>query len=221
MSYNPLQKRGPNGEWIAMGAGIVAGKAAKRRKGKAKAVRAKKGSGGVAQTRAEFRTARGVGLTGLKRNTIPYARANKRSQTIGVNAGTIIPGSRKRVVFGGYVRLENTHGNGIDTVSKKVANRAGVTKNSKVSKIYRKVKSQVGVTTPALRKNVKNAQVRVGTSRRAGPTVIVRRGRHKSSMPSSQRAVNRYDNRMARIAGAKAKTKKPRQARRKATRKKK
>src|ERR1044071_218260 len=55
---------------------------------------------------------RGVGKSGLARNTVPYLRANKRSQTGGFNAGTILPGTGKRIVFGGYVRVENVNRKG-------------------------------------------------------------------------------------------------------------
>src|SRR6516162_3102853 len=47
------------------------------------------------------------GLGGLRANFIPYARINKRSATVGYNAGTRIPGSSKRVVTGQYVRIES------------------------------------------------------------------------------------------------------------------
>lgn len=58
--------------------------------------------------KAPSRKNRGVGLRGLKVNFVPYARANKRSQTVGYNAGAIIPGTNKRFVTGSYVRVEST-----------------------------------------------------------------------------------------------------------------
>lgn len=136
---------------------------------------------------------RGVGVSGLTKNFIPYARVNKRSQTGGFNVGTIIPGTGKRIVVGGYTRLENTHKHGmldvaLGNISSKIAPRGS--SRRKVMDFFSK---NVNVTNPAVRASLGNTQIRVGTSRGAGPTLIVRRGRHKTSQQASQKAIKRYD----------------------------
>ena len=52
---------------------------------------------------------RGQGRSGLTKNFTPYVRVNKRSQTLGFNTGTVIPGTGKRLAFGNYIRLESTN----------------------------------------------------------------------------------------------------------------
>ena len=136
---------------------------------------------------------RGTGLSGLKKNTIPYVRVNKRSQTTGFNAGTIIPGTGKRIVIGGYSRIENTHRHNaldgmVDGFVSKIAPRG-----SKARKVMDYLTKNVNVTSPAVRARLGKAEVRLGTSRGAGPTIIVRRGRHKISQRGSMTAIKRYD----------------------------
>lgn len=142
---------------------------------------------------------RGQGSAGFKKNFIPYARANKRSQTTGFNSGTIIPGTGKRIVLGGYVRVENVNRKGaIDKALMKAGNKAMPygTKRGKVRKYF---KENVTVTNPALRANVGKGQVRLSTSRGAGPTITVRRGHHKVPLAKSRAGVKRYDTRMRTI----------------------
>lgn len=168
---------------------------------------------------------RGKGLSGLKRNTIPYARVNKRGSTVGVNAGTIIPGTRKRIVLGGYGRIEtmNKH----TAVDKAIAGRKAslIPKGSKRAKVAGRAHSFLSshgvLKNPALRVNIAGSQARLGTSRMGGPTVILRRGRHRTRQSKSRAGVQKYNNRMATIAGHKAKTKVARPQRRKAAKKRK
>lgn len=167
--------------------------------------------------RAPKRANRGEGFSGLKKNLVPYVRANKRSQTAGFNVGTIIPGTNKRIVFGGYSRFENTNKkNFIDTaignVGKKVA-----PKGSKARSVLDYFKKNVTVTNPALRTTFGKAEARISTSRGAGPTLVIRRGRHKISQEASRKAIKRYDT-YARKLHARKKSK-PRPQRRKASRK--
>ena len=89
-------------------AGTPAQRAALR-KAQLASARARKGRA-VARTRRFYSSSpakRGVGVAGLQRNTVPYARINKRSGTVGVNSGTVIPFTGKRIAVGGYIRLEN------------------------------------------------------------------------------------------------------------------
>jgi hypothetical protein len=214
MSYSPFQARGRDGKWVARGGNALASAAARRTGGrktrsakgsKTKSVSAIAPSGAV--------KTRGSGLSGLKANTVPYVRANKRSQTVGVNAGSIIPGTKKRIVIGGYARIEST--TRTTATDRKVAALGSrvAPKGSKRAAIGKAVRSRVVVTNPAVRAAIGGAQVRLGTSRGAGPTVIVRRGKHKSPQPKSAKGVAKYDNRMRTIAGKK--TAKPRPQRRK------
>lgn len=133
------------------------------------------------------------GVAGLKRNTIPYARANKRSQTVGFNAGTIIPGTKKRIVFGGYARLESTvRKTAVDrAVNKAVYKYAKPTTARGKAVTY--LKKNVKASPPGLRVNVGGAETRLGTSRGAGPTVIIRKGTHKAPKNKTVTGVRKYD----------------------------
>lgn len=165
------------------------------------------------------RRARGVGVKGLKQNTVPYVRANKRSQTVGVNAGTILPGTNKRIVIGGYARIESTtRETAVDRALKaKVA--AIAPSGSRRGKVAGVLRKNLDIKNPAVRASAGGAQVRLGTSRGAGPTVIVRRGKHRTVQSKSKAGVQKYDARMASIAGKRAKA--PRAQRRKAARRRK
>ncbi len=166
--------------------------------------------------RAPLAANRGIGVKGLKKNTIPYVRANKRSQTLGANAGTIIPGTGKRLVIGGYARLENTSKkNAVDKALANVGNSIFPrgTARGRAKKYFRE---NVTVTNPAMRAKVGGSEVRLGTSRGSGPTVILRRGRHKVSQNAARKAIKRYDT-QARKLNSKRQPK-PRPQRRKASR---
>ena len=148
---------------------------------------------------------RGIGVAGLQKNTVPYARINKRSWTVGVNTGTIIPFTGKRISFGGYVRVENRSrkNNPIDKAQSKIANRLA-RPGTKPGRARKWFNDNVVVQNPAVRANVGGAQVRLGTSRNAGATVIVRRGNHKAVQRKTMQGVRKYDRRMKTIGGQKA-----------------
>jgi len=138
---------------------------------------------------------RGQGISGAKKNFIPYARVNQRSQTAGFNVGTIIPGTGKRVVSGGYIRLENVKKGGVITN----ALNSHVPKGSLLGKGRKYFNENVTVTKPALRADVGGSQVRLGTSRSGGATVTVRRGRHKVPAKNSRKGMKEFDIAMHKI----------------------
>ena len=164
--------------------------------------------------KAPSRKNRGIGKTGFKKNSTPYIRVNKRSQTIGVNAGSIIS-QNKRLVMGGYVRVENINKKGAIDRSLKKAGNIIAPRHTQRRKLKNYLKRNVSVTNPALRAKMGGAEVRLGTSRGAGPTVILRRGKHKVSQEASRKAIKRYDTH-ARKLNAK-KQSKPRPQRRNKT----
>lgn len=136
---------------------------------------------------------RPTGIQGLKRNTIPYARANKRSQTLGFNAGTIIPGTKKRIVIGGYARLESTvRKTAVDRAVDKAAYKY-LGKGTKRSKVGKYIRKNASITAPAVRVRIAGAETRLGTSRGAGPTVIIRRGKHPTPVNKTRTGLKRYD----------------------------
>lgn len=209
MSYSPLQARDKNGRWVAKGANRLVKSGAKRVNGtrkvspvpRQKLVRtsdkAKLPIGGTAS--------RGVGISGLKRNTIPYARVNKKGSTVGVNAGTVLPGGKKRIVLGAYARVEGTaKTTATDRKIAALGNKV-VPKGSRRGKLHSFVAKHVKINNPAIRASVGGSQVRLGTSRGSGPTIIVRRGAHKTTQSKSQAGVQKYDSRMSTVAGKKAK----------------
>jgi hypothetical protein len=211
MSYSPLQARDRHGRWIAKG-GNRAFKIASKSVGAGTRVAAPKKRGG-----SQGRSTRPTGFKGLKRSTIPYARVNKRSQTVGVNAGTIIPGTKKRIVGGAYLRVESTTRH---TTADRVAGKAVKSvfpKGTRRGKAAGFLRKNLSVNNPAIRGTTpKGNSIRLGTSRGAGPTVIVRRGRHKTSQSKSVAGVQRYNNRIAAVKGKRIGAKKGRPARRKA-----
>lgn len=232
MAYSPFQARDANGRWVAKAGNAIVGRAAKRRKTKRSLAARERRQRTISQrmpgrdvsSKAKLpigtkaaRRGRGEGLSGLKKNTVPYVRANKRSQTVGVNAGTIIPGTNRRVVIGGYARIESTTKHtGVDRALNAAAAKAVGGKGTRRARVASAVTKRVSIKNPALRKAVGGGQFRLGTSRSAGPTVIVRRGKHKTPQSKTAKGVQRYDARMHSIAGKKAATKKPRPQRRKA-----
>lgn len=157
---------------------------------------------------------RGQGVTGLKKNTIPYVRFNKRSQTVGVNAGTVLPGGKKRIVLGGYARIENTSRKG--GIDKALAKTSGIvaprgTRRAKTSAFLQK---HVKIQNTGLRKSVHGHTVSLGTSRGAGPTVIIRRGRKPTPQAKSTSGIKAYNKRMEVISTQRKKKKKRRPQRR-------
>jgi len=161
------------------------------------------------------------GVKGLRANFIPYARINKRSATVGYNAGTRIPGSSKRVVTGQYVRIESiSKKTKLDRVVDQTVGHV-FPKGTRRGKALSSFRSHVEVSTVAkTRVPYKGAQFRLGTSRGVGPTVIVRRGKHKVPVQKSVVGIKKYDRRMSAIAGQKTAVSTPRRQRRKAARKK-
>lgn len=136
---------------------------------------------------------RGEGFTGLRKNTIPYLRANKRSQTTGFNAGTVIPGTKKRIVLGGYVRVENTgRKGGIDAALSRSGNFVAP-RGTRRGSVKSYLSKNVTIKNPGLRANVGGHTVSLGTSRGAGPTVIVRRGRKPTPISKSRRGIQKFD----------------------------
>lgn len=156
---------------------------------------------------------RGIGVAGLQKNATPYLRLNKRSATIGGNTGTIIPFTGKRVVAGGYLRIENVgRKNALDTATTKIANRIA-RPGTKPGAARKWFNENVTIKNPAVRANVGGAQVRLGTSRSSGLTLIVRKGSHKTVQPKSKAGVNKFNTRMA-VLQKKRSTGKRRRARR-------
>lgn len=148
---------------------------------------------------------RGVGVAGLQRNAVPYARINKRSGTLGANSGTVIPFTGKRVAVGGYIRIENLNkkNNPIDRAQRKVANKLGP-RGTKRGAVRSWFNENVEVHSPAVRANLGGVQARLGTSRGAGATIIVRRGKHKTVQARSRAGVRNYDKAMRSVSGRKA-----------------
>lgn len=204
MSYSPLQARDRHGRWVAK-AGNAAFSAATRTVGAGKKAPKAKGS-----TKG-----------GSNRNSgfIPYARFNKRSQTAGFNRGAKIT-KHHRVVVGSYVRIESTRRH---TATDKIAGKAAgriFPKGTRRGRAASAFKSNFSINNPALRGTTKKGNtIHLGTSRGAGPTVVVRRGRKRTSQAKSAAGVRKYDTRMRAISGAKAAKVKKRPARRKAARK--
>jgi hypothetical protein len=152
----------------------------------------------VARTRKIYSSnmaKRGVGVLGAKKNFVPYARVNQRSQTGGFNVGTGIPGTGKRVVVGGYLRVENTRRGGV--LSRGVQRAAP--RGTRRGAAHRYFKENVTVTNPALRVGGFGGQARLTTSRGGGPTITVRRGAHKTPQKISRKGVNQYDLRTKKI----------------------
>lgn len=210
MAYSPLQARDRKGRWVAK-----AGNAAFR--GGAKAL---VGTGTKARPSSSTRTVkgRGSGVKGFKANFVPYARVNKRSQTVGFNAGSVVS-RRKRVVAGAYIRVESTtHHTTADKIAGKAANKVLPT-HTKRGRAARAFKRNFSVNNPALRATHRNVEGRLSTSRGAGPTIVIRRGKHKTPQAKSAAGIKKYDTRMRAISGKKAAGVKKRPARRKAARK--
>lgn len=152
---------------------------------------------------------RGQGYTGLRKNFTPYVRVNKRSQTLGFNTGTVIPGTGKRVAFGNYIRLESTNKskNPVDRAIGRIS--GSFAKSGKPAAVKKYFRDNVEVRSPAVRANIPGGQLRLGTSRSGGMTLIARRGTHKALERKARGGVRRYENRMRTIAGSKVKKPRP------------
>lgn len=164
---------------------------------------------------------RGSGMRGLKTNFTPYARVNKRSQTVGVNTGTLIPGTGKRVAAGGYFRLESvSRTSKADKIVQRAMKRVFPTGSKRAQRLDF-LKKNVSITRPSVRAKLGNAQFRLGTSRGAGPTVIVRRGKHKTGAMKSTMGIKKYDSQIKKYEAKKTKKRQPRRRKAAANRKKK
>lgn len=198
MAYNPsLHPRGPDGKWISTG----------RRATRSHRPRNPTRSYVTLSTNPIRRT-RGQGWAGLRANTVPYARVNVRGQTAGINTGTLIPGTHRRVAGGAYLRLEDTRRK---TAPTRFAEAKGhqwlMTRSPKTRKVIRAVTPYLhnmrvsttkqlrwGIPNPGMHgKGVRGAEVRIGTSRRAGPTVIIRRGQTKTPAWKSAKGIQSYN----------------------------
>lgn len=224
MSFSASQPRGPDGKWIPTGTRKV--RRSKRSKANKRAY-AKPRTAPIKISKAASRQNRGVGLSGLKKNLIPYARVSKKSATIGVNTGTFLPGTNKRIVVGQYARLESVNKSGkVDQAAKSVYGKIAP-KGSRRALIGNHIRKNAKLDNPAIRYSTpgtgsrEGVQVRLGTSRKAGPTLIVRRGSHKPAIAGSKLAVKRYDQKTRKRAAKRAKTNSRAARRKSANRKKK
>ena len=198
MSFSASQPRGPDGRWIPTGAARV--RRATRSKANKRAYNAKRRrTSPITVNRASSRQERGVGLTGLKKNFIPYARISKKSTTIGANTGTFIPGTNKRVVFGNYARIETVDkSTKLDRVASRVSSKL-IPKGSRRALVGEHIKKHVKLDNPAIRYSTpgtasrEGIQARLGTSRKAGPTITVRRGSHKRTRAQSKAGIKAYN----------------------------
>lgn len=225
MSFNPRQLRGPDGRWISMGGGKKVRRAARSKANKSAYKKKKRRSSPITIDRAASRRQRGVGFSGLKKNFIPYARVSKKSATVGANTGTFIPGTNKRIVFGNYARLESTNrSNKVDAMLSKTFKKLAP-KGTRRAAIGQHIKKNAKISNPAVRYSTPGTssrhgtEIRLGTSRKAGPTLTVRRGTHKRSRAESRAGIAQYDRRMKTIQGKKVSKPRPTRRRQAAARK--
>lgn len=198
--YNPGQLRGPDGRWISTGARKVSrAKRSAANKAAYAGRHAKRRSAPIRIDKAASRQARGVGLTGLKQNLIPHARISKRGITVGVNTGSFIPGTNKRVVVGQYVRFESVNKETkLDKAAKAVLSRIAP-KGSRRDILGQHVRKNAKFSNPAIRyqspgsSSRNGIEARLGTSRKSGPTVVIRRGEHKRTRAQSKAGIAKYN----------------------------
>lgn len=226
--YNSGQLRGPDGRWISNGMGGKKVKRAARSRANKKAyakARMKRKSP-IKISTASGRQARGVGLTGLKKNLIPYARVSKRSATVGANTGTFIPFTDKRIAFGSYLRFETVKKiTALDKLAKSAWDSVAP-KGSSRALVGEHLRKNVKIDNPAIRYSTpgtgsrEGVQFRLGTSRKSGPTLIVRRGSHKRTRNESKSGIKKYDKRMKTLTGTKVSKPRPTRRRQAAAKKK-
>lgn len=226
--YNPAQLRGPDGRWISTGlGGKKLTRAARSRANKrAHAARRQVSTRILTIDKVASRQNRGVGVAGLEKNLIPYARISKRSATVGANTGTFIPFTNKRISFGSYFKFEDARKTtAVDRLAKSAWNSIAP-KGSTADLVGRHIAKHVRVDNPAIRYSApgtgsrNGVQVRLGTSRKSGPTLTIRRGTHKRKQSESKQGIKRYDTQMRKIQGKRVKDSKPRPTRRRQAAKK-
>lgn len=169
--------------------------------------------------RAANRASRGVGVSGFKKNATPYVRINKRSVTVGGNSGTIVPGRNSRIVLGGYARIENTKRNTpVDRAVNRALTKAAPwgTGRGKARKWLKKNVQVVQTPTGRVQLGTSKRayQARFSTSRSSGPTIVLRKGAHKTPQKKSNSGVRKYNRRMHTIQKSRIKETPPRPQRR-------
>ena len=224
MGFVASQPRGPDGKWISTGASR-ARRAARSKSNKRKYKSRYKKPMPKRIDRAAARRQRGVGVSGLKQNTIPYLRVSKKSATAGFNSGTFIPGTNKRIVIGNYARIETVNkASKVDALASKIGRKIAP-KGTRRALIGQHIKKNAKLDNPAIRyatpgtSSREGIQARLGTSRKAGPTLIVRRGTHKRTQAQSKAGIKTYNKRMSTIQGKKVSKPRPTRRRQAAARK--
>ena len=225
MGYNPGQLRGPDGKWISTGRS-VSRKARSKANKKAYAGRRAKRRRPFTIDRAASRQERGVGFSGARKNFIPYARISKKSATAGANTGAFIPGSNKRIVVGTYARIETVNkATAVDRALSRIGSKIAP-KGTKRDLLGQHIRKNVKIDNPAIRYSTpgtgsrEGVQFRLGTSRKSGPTLVVRRGSHKRTRNESKSGIKKYDTRMRALSGTKVSKPRPTRRRQAANRKK-
>ena len=233
-AFNILQPRDWRGRWItSRGVHTEKGQKVQGALGSARAYKL------YAQNKS---AARGAGFTGLKKNTVPYARVSTGGTTVGINAGTIIPGSGRRVVAGGYFKLESATQYKRQKFASdllltrqltKMAVRKGIGGKNGLGPIATKYMSRAeraGVragpkalsdTLAGHRMDIAGgkAQVRFTSTRKYNPTITIRRGRHKTSSNLSQKGTVTFNKHIEALNRKRDRGYKPRPQRRKAAKK--
>lgn len=224
MGYNPGQLRGPDGKWISTGRS-ASRKARSKANKKAYAGRRAKRKRSFTIDRAASRQERGVGFSGARKNFIPYARISKKSATAGANTGAFIPGSNKRIVLGTYARIETVNkATAVDRALSRIGSKIAP-KGTKRDLLGQHIRKNVKLDNPAIRysspgtRSRNGIESRLGTSRKAGPTLIVRRGTHKRTQQQSKSGIKAYNKRMSTIAGKRVSKPRPTRRRQAAARK--
>jgi hypothetical protein len=177
---------------------------------------------------------RGVGIRGLKRNFVPYARLSTSGTTVGYNAGTIIPGRKKkrRIVTGAYFRVEHVDLYGRQKVAtsaliakpktKRLLKAFGLEKkvNDAIKSAKENSPRKITDTIGGSRVDVGGAQVRVTSQRKFNPTITIRRGPHKVGYAKANKGIREFNNHIS-VLNAKrdSKVRKARPQRRKKNRK--
>ena len=218
--YNPNQLRDKNGRWVSTGGRRLTRAQRSRANKKIHAQRRAVSTKILTIDKAASRQGRGVGVQGLERNLIPYARISKRSATVGANTGTFIPFTNKRVTFGGYFKFEDAKKvTDVDRIAGKAWN-AIAPKGSTADLVGRHIAKHVKVDNPALRYSApgtgsrNGVEVRLGTSRKSGPTLTIRRGTHKRTRSESISGIKKFDTQMRKVQGKRVKQSTPRPTRR-------